>query len=50
METGAACFVSPDGQTTLTAFAGYAAAINGLDKRATLTLDQLTRTGYVLSG
>lgn len=55
-------FLSPDGQTVLTAFAGYAAATNGLGKRrsvaredwqakhATFTLDQLTRTGYVLSG
>jgi hypothetical protein len=46
----------------LTVFAGYAAATNGLAKRqkvaredwqakhATFTLDQPTRTGYVLSG
>lgn len=55
-------FTSPDGQTVLTAFAGYAAENEGLAKRrkvaregwqqqhATLTLDQPTRTGYVLSG
>jgi len=55
-------FLSPDGQTVLTVFAGYAAAENGLARRqkiaredwqaqhATITLDQPTRTGYVLSG
>jgi hypothetical protein len=55
-------FVSADGQTTLTAYAGYNALDGGLaadrkiareswqEKHATLTLDQLTRTGYVLSG
>jgi hypothetical protein len=55
-------FVSPDGQTVLTVFAGYAAAENGLAKRrkvaredwqqqqAAFTLDQLTRSGYVMSG
>jgi hypothetical protein len=55
-------FLSPDGQTVLTVFAGYAAATDGLPKRrkvarqdwqaqhATFALDQLTRTGYVLSG
>ena len=56
------CFVSADGQTVLTAYAGYNALDGGLaanrkiarqawqKKQATLTLDQLTRTGYVLSG
>jgi hypothetical protein len=55
-------FVSADGQTTLTAYAGYNALDGGLvadrkiarqawqEKHATLALDQLTRTGYVLSG
>lgn len=55
-------FVSADGQTVLTAYAGYNALDGGLaanreiarqswqEKHATLTLDQLTRTGYVLSG
>ncbi len=55
-------FVSADGQTVLSAYAGYAALDGGLaahrkiaretwqDQRATITLDQLTRTGYVLSG
>jgi hypothetical protein len=54
--------VSADGQTTLTAYAGYNALDGGLaadrkiarqawqEKHATLALDQLTRTGYVLSG
>jgi len=55
-------FVSPDGQVVLTTYAGYNALDGGLaedrqlarqgwqEKHATLTLDQLTRTGYVLSG
>ena len=55
-------FVSADGQTVLTAYASYNALDDGLatdrriaqqswrEKHATLTLDQLTRTGYVLSG
>jgi hypothetical protein len=55
-------FVSADGQTVLTAYAGYNALDGGLPadrklarqswqkKHATFTLDQLTRTGYVLSG
>ena len=55
-------FVSADGQTVLTAYAGYNALDRGLaadrqlarqswqEKHVTLTLDQLTRTGYVLSG
>jgi hypothetical protein len=56
-------FVSPDGQAVLSAYAGYNALDGGLaeqreiaraswqeKKHATLTLDQLTRTGYVLSG
>jgi hypothetical protein len=55
-------FVSADGQTVLTAYAGYQALDGGLattrnvarqgwqEKHATFTLDQLTRTGYVLSG
>jgi len=55
-------FLSADGQTVLTAYAGYNALDGGLaadrriarqgwqQKHATLTLDQLTRTGYVLSG
>lgn len=55
-------FLSADGQTVLTAYAGYNALDGGLatdrriarqswqEKQATFTLDQLTRTGYVLSG
>ena len=55
-------FLSADGQTMLTAYAGYNALDGGLaadrkiarqswqKKQATFTLDQLTRTGYVLSG
>ncbi|HET9503057.1 MAG TPA: hypothetical protein VFO93_05930 [Hymenobacter sp.] len=55
-------FVSADGQTVLTAYAGYNALDGGLaanrkiarqrwqEKHATFVLDQLTRTGYVLSG
>jgi len=55
-------FLSADGQTVLTAYAGYNALDGGLaadrriarqswqEKHATLTLDQPTRTGYVLSG
>ena len=55
-------FVSADGQTVLTAYAGYNVLDDGLaadrriarkgwqEKHATITLDQLTRTGYVLSG
>jgi hypothetical protein len=56
-------FTSPDGQNVLSAYAGYNALDGGLaeqrelvraswqeKKHATLTLDQLTRTGYVLSG
>ena len=55
-------FVSADGQTVLTAYASYNALDGGLatdrqlarqswqEKHASLTLDQLTRTGYVLSG
>ena len=55
-------FVSADGQTVLTAYAGYDALDGGLteyrrvaregwqEKKATFTLDQPTRTGYVLSG
>jgi hypothetical protein len=55
-------FVSPDGQTELSAYASYNALDGGLaadrqlartswqKKHATLVLDQLTRTGYVLSG
>ena len=55
-------FVSADGQTVLTAYAGYNVLDGGLaenrklarqdwqEKHATITLDQLTRTGYVLSG
>lgn len=57
-------FVSADGLTTLTAYAGYNALDGGLaaarqiarqgwqEQRATLSLDQLTGkgTGYVLSG
>jgi len=55
-------FVSADGQTVLTAYASYNALDGGLatdrriaqqswrEKHATLTLDLLTRTGYVLSG
>lgn len=55
-------FVSADGQTVLSAYAGYNALDGGLNedreiaraswqkKHATITLDQLTRTGFVLSG
>lgn len=55
-------FLSPDGQAELSAYAGYNALDDGLagdrklarqywqEQHATLTLDQLTRTGYVLSG
>jgi hypothetical protein len=55
-------FVSADGQTVLTVYAGYNALDGGLaanrkiarqswqSTHAILTLDQLTRTGYVLSG
>ena len=55
-------FLSADGQTVLTAYAGYHALAGGVaadrkiarqswpQKQATFTLDQLTRTGYVLSG
>jgi hypothetical protein len=55
-------FVSADGQTVLTAYAGYNVLDEGLaanrkiarqswqKKHAALTLDRLTRTGYVLSG
>lgn len=55
-------FLSADGQVVLTAYAGYNALDGGLaadrkiarqswqEKHATLTLDQPTRTGYVLSG
>jgi len=55
-------FISADGQTTLSAYAGYNALDGGLaadrkiarqswqEKHATITLDQLTRTGYALSG
>ncbi|RZL15697.1 MAG: hypothetical protein EOO62_03290 [Hymenobacter sp.] len=55
-------FLSADGQMVLTAYAGYNALDGGLaadrkitrqswqEKKATFTLDQLTRTGYVLSG
>jgi hypothetical protein len=55
-------FVSPDGQAVLSAYASYNALDGGLaahrriaregwqEQHATLTLDQLTRTGYVLSG
>lgn len=55
-------FVSADGQTVLSAYAGYNVLDDGLpanrriaregwqEKHATITLDQLTRTGYVLSG
>lgn len=55
-------FISPDGQVVLTAYASYNALDGGLAedhklarqgwqvKHAILTLDQLTRTGYVLSG
>ncbi|MBO2011323.1 hypothetical protein [Hymenobacter negativus] len=55
-------FVSADGQTVLSAYAGYNVLDEGLaadrriarqswqKKHATITLDQLTRTGYVLSG
>lgn len=55
-------FLSPDGRTVLTAYAGYNALDGGLaanrqlvrhgwqQKHATISPDQLTRTGYVLSG
>jgi hypothetical protein len=55
-------FLSPDGQAVLSAYAAYNALDDGLagnrklarqywqEQHATLTLDQLTRTGYVLSG
>ena len=55
-------FVSADGQTVLSAFASYDALDGGLaayrriaregwqEKKAVFTLDQPTRTGYVLSG
>lgn len=55
-------FISVDGQTTLSAYAGYNALDDGLaadrkiarqswqEKHAAITLDQLTRTGYALSG
>ena len=55
-------FISADGQTTLSTYAGYNALDGGLaadrkiarqswqEKHATITLDQLTRTGYALSG
>jgi hypothetical protein len=55
-------FTSADGQTTLSVYAGYNALDGGLaenrklvrqdwlEKHATITLDQLTRTGYALSG
>jgi len=55
-------FVSPDGQAVLSAYASYNALEGGLAEHrniaragwqaqhATLTLDQHTRTGYVLSG
>lgn len=55
-------FVSADGQTVLTAYAHYNALDGGLaedrriarqgwqQQRAIITLDQPTRTGYVLSG
>jgi hypothetical protein len=55
-------FVSADGQTVLSAYAGYNALDGGLaanqqlaregwrEKHATCTFDQLTRTGYVVSG
>lgn len=55
-------FASADGQTVLSAYAGYNALDGGLaadriiarqswqKKHASITLDQLTRTGYVLSG
>ena len=55
-------FISADGQTTLSAYAGYNALDDGLaadrkiarqswqEKHAAITLDQLTRTGYALSG
>jgi len=55
-------FLSPDGQAELSAYAGYNALDDGLAgnrklarhywqaQHATLTLDQLTHTGYVLSG
>jgi hypothetical protein len=62
-DNGDGCrFVSADGQTVLTAYASYNALDGGLaterriaqqswrEKYATFTLDQLTRTGYVLSG
>ena len=55
-------FVSADGQTVLTAYAGYEVLVGGLAEhrqsarqgwqqlKATITLDQPTRTGFVLSG
>lgn len=55
-------FVSPDGQTVLTAYASYLVLDGGLvehrkmarerwqEQHATLVLDQKTSTGYVLSG
>ena len=55
-------FLSPDGQTELSAYAGYNALDGGLaacrriaregwqEQHASFTLDQPTRTGYVLSG
>lgn len=55
-------FVSADGQTVLSAYASFNALAGGLaeDRKlsrqhwqaqhATITLDQLTRTGYALSG
>lgn len=55
-------FVSPDGQTVLTAYAGYQVLDGGLaeyrkmarerwqEQHATLVLDQKTSTGFVLSG
>ncbi|MGI4832697.1 MAG: hypothetical protein ACRYFK_04470 [Janthinobacterium lividum] len=55
-------FVSADGQTVLTAYASYEDPEGGLaedrniarktwqQQHASLSLDQLTRTGYVLSG
>jgi hypothetical protein len=55
-------FVSPDGQATLSAYASYNALDGGLtahrkiaregwqEAHATFSLDQPTRTGYVLSG
>ena len=55
-------FVSPDGQTVLTAYAGYQVLDGGLaeyrklarerwqEQHATLVLDQKTSTGFALSG